>query len=179
MEERLNSLNRIMQIATVCLPTDAGRFLGKEKSQKEKKLKGDKLRELIFLVHLNNKYGKERNEIPALKEILGYSTGGIYNALDSSGYFERTVDGIRLTKQGKEYLNREILTPFKISNSVGDVLIFVGLVFLFQWIEWTYAHSSLIFPVWSALVAIAGGVFIRFFLLRLNYWFIKKSKRMV
>lgn len=123
--------------------------------------------------------GREKNEIPALKEILGYSTGGIYNALDSSGYFERSVGCIKLTERGKEYLNKEILTPFKISNSVGNVLIAIGIVFFFQWAEWTYANRAIILPLWSALLAMSGGIFVRFFMLRLNFWLIRQSKRMV
>lgn len=63
--------------------------------RKEEKLKGDKIRDLILIVYLNNKYDKDKNRIPWLKEKLGYSTGGIYNALDESGYFERTSDAIR------------------------------------------------------------------------------------
>jgi hypothetical protein len=156
-----------------------GRTLGKEKAGTKEKLRGDKLRELILLVHLNNKYGKGRNEIPALKEILGYSTGGVYNALDSSGYFERTANSIQLTELGKKYLNREILTPYKISNSVGNVLIIAGFVFLLQWIEWTYLNYALILPLWFALLAIGGGAFVRFFILRLEYWLIKRNKRIV
>jgi hypothetical protein len=130
-------------------------------------------------VHLNNKYVKGGNEIPALKEILEYSTGGIYGALDNSGYFERKADGIQLTQKGQEYLKKEILTPLSISDSVATILIVIGFVFLLQWIDWTYANQPLILPWYTALLIIGSGLFIRFFILRVNYWIIKRRKKMI
>jgi hypothetical protein len=154
-------------------------LLDKRRQKSEEKLRGDKLRDLILSVHLNNKYGKGNNEIPALREILGYSVGGIYNALDSSGYFRRKPDRIELTIKGEEYLKNKILPQYSIINSVSNVLIVLGFVFLIQWIEWNYLDYPLILPWYSWLTLVGGGFFIRFFTLRLNYWFIKRRKEMV
>jgi len=50
--------------------------------KKKDLIKGDMLRELIFLVYLNNKYGLgKRIRISKLKDFIGYSTGGIYLSL--------------------------------------------------------------------------------------------------
>jgi hypothetical protein len=153
--------------------------LDKRRQKREEKLRGDKLRDLILLVYLNNKYGKGSNEIPALRETLRYSVGGIYSALDSSGYFERKTDRIELTEKGEEYLKSKILTQYSLINSVSNMLILLGFVFLVQWIDWNYAHYALILPWYSCLILLGCGLFIRFFTLRLNYWFIKRRKEMV
>lgn len=153
-------------------------YLGKSKSKSEEIVKGDKLRDLILLVHLNNKYGKGRNEIPALKEILDYSTGGIYNALDYSGYFERKSDGIRLTEKGKGYLDRKILPQYRTFDSLGTFLMVMGFVFFVQWVQWAYIQIPIIIPWYSALILMAGGFFIKFFILRLYYLIIKRTKKM-
>jgi hypothetical protein len=152
--------------------------LGKSKTKAEKKLRGDKLRDLILLVYLNNKYGKGSYEIPELKEIVEYSTGGIYSALDYSGYFERTINGIQLTEKGLEYLKNKILPQFSMFYSLGNFLIILGFILLLQWIEWTYVQYPLILPWYSALSIIAFGFFIRFFILRLSYWIIQLRKKM-
>jgi hypothetical protein len=142
----------------------------------ESKLKGDKLRDLILVVYLNNKYGKDKNTMPWLKKKLGYSTGGLYHALDDSGYFERTADEIRLTEKGTNYLNKEILPQYTAFNPIGNVLIILGLVFLLQWYMWTFAQTSVIVPWYSAIIVIAAGIVIRFFYLRLAHWIIKTKK---
>jgi len=146
------------------------------KRRKEEKLKGDKLRELILLVHLNNKYDREKNKIPWLKEKLGYSTGGLYNALDESGYFERKNDEIHLTEKGTNYLNRQLLPQYTVFYPIGNFLITLGLVFLLQWYLWTYAHTPMIFQWYSAVMVIASGIVIRFFFLRIVYWIISRRK---
>ena len=153
-----------------------GAYLGKKKVKTEELIKGDKLRDLILLVHLNNKYGKGKNEIPTLKEILNYSTGGIYSALDSSGYFERTNDGVILTKEGQEYIDKKILPRYSILKSVGDILIFLGIISIIQWILWNWYQYAWIPSWYSGLSPLAGGLVLRFFGLRLHYWLIKRRK---
>lgn len=143
---------------------------------KEEKLRGDKLRELILLVYFNNKYDKEKNKASWLKEKLGYSTGGLYHALDNSGYFKREGDKITLTEKGIGYLNKNILPRYKESFPIGNFLIFLGLVLLLQWYLWAYAQTLLIFPWYSGLTVLAGGIVIRFFFMRLVYWIMKKKK---
>lgn len=151
----------------------------KRKTKTEELVKGDKLRDLILLVHLNNKYGKGKNEIPALKEMLEYSTGGIYGALNDSGYFERTLDEIRLTEKGETYLNKKILPRYDILRSTGNILIVIGAVFIFQWINWTYLQKVTIMPWHFGLIVLISGVVFRFLGLRIDYWVIKRKKKSV
>jgi hypothetical protein len=151
--------------------------MGKPYAKTEKELRGDKLRDLILLVYLNNKYGHGNEDVEKLREIVGYnSPGGIYSVLNSSGYFKKAVNGVELTDKGKKYLNKKILTPFTISNYVGAVLMLMGFVFLFQWFEWTYYQFLVIIPLEVALLTITGGFIIRFFMLKINYLLIKKSR---
>ena len=145
--------------------------------KEEEKLKGDKMRALILMVYLNNKYDKDKNRIPWLKEKLEYSTGGLYSALDDSGYFERTPDGIRLTEKGTNYLNKQILPQYTAFYPLGNILITLGFVFLLQWYFWTYTQTPIIIPWYSAIIIIAGGILVRFFFLRLNHLILKMKKK--
>jgi hypothetical protein len=145
--------------------------------KKEEKLRGDKLRELIILVYFNNKYDKDKNRISWLKEKLGYSTGGLYSALDESGYFERKHDEINLTEKGINYLNKHILPQYTVFNPISNFFIILGFVFLLQWYFWTYTNTPMIIPWYSALMTIAIGLIIRFSFMRISYWIMKSRKR--
>ena len=148
------------------------------KSKVEEKLKGERLRDLVFMVYLNNRYGKGKHNISELEEIVGYSSpGGIYHALDSSGYFERTGNEIKLTKLGNNLLKRRILPEYNVAHTTGIALIVISLVLLFQWFEWTYFNDAIVLEWYATLPILIGGIFIRFFLLRLVYWTIKKQKK--
>ena len=151
--------------------------MGKKKAKKEELVKGDKLRDLMLLVYLNNKYGKGKNEISAFKEILDYSTGGIYSALDNSGYFRRTADGIQFTEKGVEYLNKKILPQYGILKSIGNAFIVLGAFLTLQWIFWTYSQYVWIIPLYSSIPVLAGGLILRFLGMRLHYWTIKREKK--
>jgi len=144
--------------------------------KEEEKLRGDKLRDLILMVYLNNKYDKDKNRISWLKEKLGYSTGGLYHALDNSGYFERKKEDIYLTEKGTNYLNKQILPQYTVFNPIGNLLIILGFVFLLQWYSWTYAHKPVVIPWYSALIAIALGILVRFLFLRLVHSIMKRKK---
>jgi len=144
--------------------------------KKEEKLKGDKLRELILMVYLNNKYDKDKNRIPWIKEKLGYSTGGLYHALDDSGYFERKKDEIHLTEKGTNYLNKQLLPQYTAFYPIGNFLIILGFVFLLQWYFWAYAQTTIIIPWYSAVIVIAAGILVRFFFLRLIHLIMKMKK---
>ena len=146
------------------------------RKKKEDRLKGDKMRDLIIMVYLNNKYDKDKNQISWLKQNLGYSTGGLYNALDESGYFERTPKEIRLTQKGANYLNKHLLPQYTVFYPIGYFLIILGFVFLFQWYFWTYAQTISIVPWYSAIMIIATGIIIRFFFLRLAHLIMKRKK---
>jgi hypothetical protein len=140
-------------------------------------LKGDKLRDLILLVHLNNKYGKGRNDVSEMKESLGYSTGGIYSALDSSGYFERKPDGILLSPKGEQYLESKVLPQYDIFKITGYTILFIAFVFIFQWFGWTYLKVYLVLPWYSDLGFIFLGTLLSFFMLRVKYLVFKRKKR--
>lgn len=144
--------------------------------KKDEQLRSDKLRDLILIVYLNNRFDKEKNRIPWLKEKLDYSTGGLYSALDNSGYFERKTDEIVLTEKGMTYLNKHILPQHTAFYPFGNILIILGFIFLLQWIYWTYFQITMFVPWYSAVIIIAAGVLIRFFYFRFNYWFMKRTK---
>ena len=108
----------------------------------------------------------------------GYSSpGGIYDALNNSGYFDRTPTGVVLTEAGRKYLETEILSTYKIANTVSYAFMFFGAFLILQWADWTFAKNLIIIPWYSGLSVIVGGIAIRFFLIRFNYWFIRKTKK--
>lgn len=147
-------------------------------NRKEESLRGDKLRELIFWVYLHNKYEKDKIRMSFLKEKVGYqSPGGLYSAIDSSGYFDRKNDEITLTQKGVDYLNKQILPQYKVFNPVGNLLIILGLTFLLQWYFWTYHNNPLVIPWYSAIICVAIGIVVRVFFMRIGYWIMKHSER--
>jgi hypothetical protein len=107
------------------------------------------------------------------------SPGGIYHALNNSGFFERTANEIQLTEKGKDYLNRKIMPRYSDSKSVGNAFIILGFVFILQWVDWTYFHYAFIMPWYSGLSLIVGGIVLRFFILRIYYFVIKRKKKML
>ena len=138
-------------------------------------VKGDKLRDLILLVYMNNKFGKGENDISKLRETLGYSPGGIYSAIESSGYFDKRTDGIFLTKEGEDYLKERILPPYDIFRLLGIAIIFISSILMVQWFEWTYLRTNLVFPWYSNLTFLALGL-ILLFMLRIKYMMAKRKK---
>ncbi len=150
--------------------------MAKGKAKQKDSLKGDKLRDLILLVYLNNKYGKRRNDISELKDNLGYSTGGIYSALDQSGYFERKPDGISLSSKGEAYLRKYVLPQYEILKIVGYAIMFIAFILILQWLYWTYLRIYLVFPWYSTVSFAALGVLLSFFMLRIRYAVTKRKK---
>lgn len=140
-------------------------------------LKGDKLRELIHLIYLNSKYGTGEARISRLKETLGYSTGGIYNALDESGFFERRGDKIRLTSRGIEYAEKTLLPYFSAFNPIAYMLMILGVLCILQWYLWSL-FRALIFDWRVGMILIACGFVLRFLLPRLVFWVHKLKKQM-
>lgn len=147
----------------------------KRNNKSKDSLKGDKLRDLILLVHLNNKYGKGKNEISELKDKLGYSTGGIYSAIDYSGYFERTPSSIFLSAKGEDYLKKYVMPQYDIFRMIGYCILFIGFLLIFQWFAWTYLKTTLLFPWYSDLGFIIFGIVLSFLMLRLKYLFFKRK----
>ena len=145
----------------------------------KEKVRGDMLRELIFLVYLRNKYDlKPEVRVSTLKNLLGYSAGGIDYALNYSGFFETKGDKIELSKKGEDYVRRELLPHYKTFAPVGYFLILLGVLFILQWYMFTNFNVPIIFGWESGLLLIIGGLILRFWLLPLLYWALKILKKL-
>jgi len=84
--------------------------------------------------------------------------------------FGRDWDERELAEKGEDYLREYILPQYTVFYPVGNFLMILGLVLLLQWYLWTYLHTLMIFQWYSAVIVIAGGIILRFFLMRLVYW---------
>jgi len=145
---------------------------------KKESIRGDKLRDLIFLVYLNNRYGLGKKiRISKLKQYLGYSTGGLYNALDDSGFFIRKGDDIVLSKLGEKYAKKELLQPYKAFFPVSYLFIIFGIILIVQWYLLAYHNVLLRFDWTTGFAFIITGFFLRFALLPFAYWFLKLQKK--
>ena len=145
---------------------------------RQKDVRGEKLMDLIFAVYLHNRSSKDKIKVADLKKTVGYSSaGGVYSAIDSSDYFIRENDEIYLTQKGKEYVKEKILPRFDAYKSHGNSLILLGFFFLVQWFLWTYLEVAIIPPWYLTLLIFGGGFFLRFFVLRLNYFMMKRRKK--
>lgn len=141
-------------------------------------IKGDKLRELILLVYLNDRYGLNKKlKASKLKEFLGYSTGGLYNALDESGYFERNKDEITLSEKGARYAKRELMRQFKAIYPIGYFLLLFGIILVGHWYLLTH-HNILLFFDWTVGFSfILGGLLLRFALPAFVFWMLKIRRK--
>ena len=144
--------------------------------KKKNLFRGDKLRELIFFVYLNEKYGTGETQISRLKRSLGYSTGGIYNAIDDSGYFQRSGDIIRLTENGSKYVKEKILTQYSALNPFCYLFILLGANIIFFWILKNFMNISVVFEWYQGVALIIGGLIIRFLKFRLTHLILKLRK---
>lgn len=144
---------------------------------RKKEVRGDKLRDAILYIYLHNKFSKEKIKVADLKKTVGYGSGGAYSAFESR-YLEKINDEIRLTEEGKDYVKSRILPKFDIYKSYGNVLITLGIFFFVQWFEWTYLNVPLIPSWYFALLILILGFFLRFFILRFDFFVMKKRKKM-
>jgi len=148
------------------------------RAKRKERVRGDMLRELIFLVYLRNKYDlKPDVKVSTLKSLLGYSAGGIDYALKYSGFFETAGDKIKLSKKGEDYVRRELLPHYKTFAPVGYFLIVLGVLFILQWYMSANFNVSIIFGWESGVLLIIGGLVLRFWLLPLLYWVLKILKK--
>ena len=144
---------------------------------RKKAVRGDKLRDVLLFVYMHNRFSKDKIKVADLKKIADYSTGGAYSAFESR-YLEKTGDEIHLTEEGKDYVKTRILPQYDVYKSYGNILLILGIFFVVQWFEWEYLKFPLI-PSWHfALVLLGSGLFLRFFILRFNFYVTKKRKRM-
>lgn len=133
---------------------------------------------MIFLVYLNNRFGLGKKiQISKVKQFLGYSTGGLYNALDESGYFLRKGDDITLSKLGEEYVKKELMQPYKAFYPISYLFIFFGIILIAHWYLLTYHNILLRFDWITGFAFIIMGLFLRFALLPFVYWYLKLRKR--
>jgi len=146
---------------------------------KKERLRGDLLRELLFFIYLRKKYDTTQSvKISTLKNLFGYSAGGIDYALKYSGFFETKGNEISLSKKGEEYVERTLLPQYKILNPVAYLLIFMGALIVLQWYAYTYFNTTIIFDWWSGLLLIIAGLLLRFWLLPIIYWLLKILKKL-
>ena len=115
-------------------------------------------------------------KVADLKKIADYSAGGVYSAFESP-YLEKTGDEIRLTEQGKDFVEARILPQYDAYKSYGTLTIVVGVYFVFQWFEWTYYKVPLVSTWYFGTLIIGFGVFLRFLVLRFNFFVTKKTKK--
>lgn len=145
---------------------------------RSKAVRGDKLRNVLLFVYMNQKFSKSKIKVADLKKIVDYSTGGAYSAFESD-YLEKTGDEICLTEEGKDYVEERILPKYDAYKSYGYILFALGILFLFQWFEWTYRNVPLILPWYFGVIILAFGLFLRFLTLRFDYYIIKRSKKAI
>lgn len=149
------------------------------RNSRKEEVKGDLLRELLFLIYLRKKYDLHPDvKISTLKRLLGYSAGGIDYALKHSGFFEIKGNEVSLSRKGKEYVEKKILSPYRIFNPVGYFLIFIGALIFVQWYAYTIFKQLILFDWWSGLSLIIAGLILRFWLLPLLYWALKILKKL-
>ncbi len=143
----------------------------------KKTVRGDKLRDVLFYVYMHSSFTKDKIKVADLKKIVDYSTGGAYGAFES-GYLEKIGDEIRLTEVGKDYVKTRILPQYSVYKSYGNVLLMLGVFFLVQWFEWEYLKAPVIPSWYFALMILGLGLFLRFFILRFNFFVTKRRKKL-
>jgi hypothetical protein len=144
---------------------------------KKKAVRGDKLRDAILYVYLHTEFSKDKIKVADLKKTVGYGSGGAYSAFESR-YLEKINDEIRLTEEGIDYVKSRILPKFDIYKSYGNVIITISVFFFVQWLEWTYLNVAIIPGWYFALMLLILGIFLRFFVLRFDFFVMKKRKKM-
>lgn len=171
----VNSLNRRINDVKCRLTEKASRGNLRMRDS----IKGDKLRELILLVYLNDRYGLSKKlKVSKLKEILGYSTGGLYNALDESGYFERNKDEIALSEKGVRYAKENLMRQFRAIYPIGYFFLLFGIILIGHWYLLKY-HNILLFFDWTVGFSfILGGLLLRLALPAMVFWMLKILRKM-
>lgn len=144
-------------------------------TSKELRLKGDLQRELLFLIYLQNKYEKDNLTTSTLRRMAGYrGSGGIYSAINSlknAGFVEEKNGNLTPTLKGKKYVKDNFLYTFDVIGMFGFLLIFIGLVFAYQWAMKVLFNIDIgLASPTPIIVFIAVGLFLRYGFLRLFYW---------
>lgn len=139
------------------------------------RIRGDIERELLFLIYLQNKYEKDRITTSTLRRMAGYkSSGGIYDAINSlkNAGFVKEKDGMLTpTPKGEKYVKDNFLSTFDVIGMFGFLLIFIGLVFAYQWaMKLLFNIDVVLMAPIPAVVFITAGLFLRYGFLRVYYW---------
>ena len=141
-------------------------------------VRGDRLRDLMLLVHLNNRYGLgTKMDDSRLAQFLRYSRTGLRTAIYTSGYFAKKGDEITLTAKGERYVRMELLPTYRAVNPIGYFLVFLGSLLVAQWYLLNYYDTLLVFDWSVGLYVIVGGLVIRFAILPMSYWFLKMRRK--
>ena len=136
------------------------------------------MRELILLVYLNDRYGfSKKLDVSKLKEFIGYSAGGLYNALDESGYFHRKGDEISLSDKGEKYAKRELMRQYRNLYPLSYVFIFLGIILTAHWYLLQYRDVLLFFDWAVGASLIVCGLIVRFMMPALTLWFLRIFKK--
>jgi len=142
-------------------------------------IRGDKLRDLILLVYLNDKYGLgKRVEISKLKRFLGTAVVVYITLLMSLGVKATICDEISLSDKGERYVRKELMQWYRVLYPLGYFMVCFGIVLVGHWYLYTYHNIFLLFNWAVGFAFIGGGLAIRFALPLLTYWLLKITKKM-
>jgi len=131
-----------------------------------------------LLVGLKDKYGGSFSK-SELRRIIGYKRGGgIYDALEKSGFFVIDGDNISLNEEGKKYFQKVLMPPYQLIKSVGFFLVILGVIILAEWILPTYFNIFIVItsPI-PGIIIISIGLFLDFGLLPTIYRLAIRKKR--
>jgi hypothetical protein len=137
-------------------------------------LKGDKLRDALFVVWLANRYHDELS-IADLAKISGYKSTGVYSAKEE-GWFIEESGVIKLSEQGKSYVKNYVLKGLNSQLLLIYYLFLLALVLFVQSVAFRY-YGLLIMPdPLGTGIGLAVILFLIAFYYRL-YWIILKRKK--
>jgi hypothetical protein len=139
-------------------------------------LRGDKRRDVLLYVYMHNKFSKEKIRVADLKKIGDYSPGGMYSAFESP-YIVKNGEEIRLTEEGKQYVEERILPRYDIYRSYGNMMLLIGFFLAFQWFEWNFMHTQMEPSIYLPAILLGTGLFLRYFVLRFSYFVTKRRKK--
>lgn len=134
-------------------------------------IRGDKLRDLIQIIGLKDKYGGSFS-MSELRQLAGYSRGGaIYDQVERSGFFTIIEKNISLNEKGKKYFETKLIPSFQFIGSIGWFISILGIIILAEWVFPTFFEIYIFLdsPI-PGLLVILIGLFLKFGLLPLAYY---------
>ena len=137
-------------------------------------IKGDKLRDAIFIVWLANKFDRDI-QTADLRRLSGYAGSGMYGGKESGWFTENEKGSLGLTEKGELYLRTKLLGSHDI---VRGLFLYVALTFLMMLIQnYLYYEYNYTLIYKRTTLALASTTFILFYLVwyRFNWFFIKRK----